>query len=216
MRASSSCRRSNRAMRSACSACTCWKRTRSDCSRHVSLLLLYGVKAWLCGSIARVNHPSRPFKLFRAGFGTPTSCCFVSQGPLWFLLGPPPRPPAQIRRPPWIVQSGLCWCPVLSCRVMYWCVPLNCDRAGIIIVGLQVARKAIRDSAVVIVEGHCLRDEKVLKRRKRVPMNSTLGEICRTEVWSPLNVLARRVCMPRSKCALGRKLRKSLSIIPSR
>jgi hypothetical protein len=33
------------------------------------LLLLYGVKAWLCGSIARVNHPNRPFKLFRAGFG---------------------------------------------------------------------------------------------------------------------------------------------------
>jgi hypothetical protein len=27
------------------------------------------VKAWLCGSIARVNHPSCPFKLFRAGFG---------------------------------------------------------------------------------------------------------------------------------------------------
>ena len=103
---------------------------------------------------------------------------------------------------------------VLSCDVLVRSLELRSSRDYY--VGLQVARKAIRDSAVVIVEGHCLRDEKVLKRRKRVPMNSTLGEICRTEVWSPLNVLARRVCMPRSKCALGRKLRKSLSIIPSR
>jgi len=123
MRASSSCRRSNRAMRSACSACTCWNRTISDCSRHVSLLLLYGVKAWLCGSIARVHHPSCPFKLFRAGFGTPTSFFFVSQGPHSLLLDPPPHPPDRIRRPllcsPEIVPVSL------SCCRIGWCGSLT-------------------------------------------------------------------------------------------
>lgn len=49
--ASSSCLLSSLAMRSACSACTCWTRATSDCSRQWSLLVPYGLKAWLCGSI---------------------------------------------------------------------------------------------------------------------------------------------------------------------
>jgi hypothetical protein len=110
MRASSSCRRSNRAMRSACSACTCCRRTMSDCTRHVSLLLLYGVKAWLCGSIARVHHPNHRFKLFRAGFGTPNSCFPSLRGMLESLLDPPATPPRQPRRISLLSQYVLCSC----------------------------------------------------------------------------------------------------------
>lgn len=184
----------------------------SDCSRHVSLLLLYGVKAWLCGSIARVNHPNRPFKLFRAGFGTPTSCYFVSQGPLEFLLGPPPRPPGQMRRSPYIVLSVLCqWsCCVLSWDVVERSLELRSSRNYLRLIGSE---KALQGPVDMIIDGCCL-CEKVQRNRKRVPMNSTLGEICRWRLVA-CKRFGRRFSMSRSKCALGEELQRASQIFHS-
>lgn len=54
---------------------------------------------------------------------------------------------------------------------------MNCNYA-VTIFGSQVVCRVPRNPVVVIVDG-CYFRERVWKRHKRVPMNSTLGERCR-------------------------------------